>query len=324
MRCPFNAGTPARVAHFVGCAALWFAPSVARAQTNEPSGGASSEAPGAEAPASATSSEVPPTKQQCIQAHVQTQTSQRDGNLSIARDSARVCSSLSCPGMVISDCGRWLNSLEQRIPSVVFEVRVNGEAGSNVKVFVDNQPVHDWTSGEALRLDPGEHEFRFESPPFEPIAQNLLLAEGVRYRVVKAEFNSAAPSADPSPAAPVTSVPVPRNATPPPVVERPVPLAVYPLLGVAALGGVGFTVFGLVAKSKLNDLEDRCQPNCTDAEVQPMKTARVMADVSLGVGVAGLIAAGVVYVIRPERSGATAVGLAPLAGGAESYVRYSF
>jgi len=322
MGVPLKCGAMARMAHAMGYMALLLAPCVARGQT-EPTG-AARENTAEPSNAGATASEAPPTKQECIQAHVQTQVSQRDNHLTVAREQARVCASQTCPGMVVSDCGRWLNSLDQRIPSVVFEVRVNGEPGPDVLVFVDNQPVVGWTDGEALPLDPGEHEFRFESPPFEPIVQTVLLAEGARYRVVEAHFTSAPPPVDPAPVAAVAPMSAPSHAPPPPALERPVPVSVYPLLGVAGLGAAGFAVFGLIANAKLSDLEERCQPNCTDAEVQPLKTSRVVADVSLGVGVASLVAAGVVYLVRPERPGAPAVGLAPLPGGAGSYVSGSF
>ncbi|MFZ5894894.1 MAG: hypothetical protein ACOY0T_27785 [Myxococcota bacterium] len=311
----------ARLAHGVGCLALLMAPGIARGQSSDATPKTASGATEAKATAS---SEQPPTKDQCLQAHAETQAAQQDGKLGRARENARVCASLACPGLIVSDCARWLTDLDQRMPSVVFEVRVNGQVNSEVLVFADGTRVQDWTKGESLRLDPGEHEFRFEHPPFEPILRNVLLGEGVRYRVVTAEFGTAAPATPTAPAATATPRANQQSLVAPPVMERPMPRLVYPLLGVAGLGLGGFAVFGLIGNSKQKGLESRCQPNCTDTDLAPMKTAHLIADVSLGVGVAGLVAAGVVYLARPEKPVSTSVAVTPLPGGAASYATYSF
>lgn len=307
----------ARLAQGLSCLSLLFASGIAEAQSKD----AAASAGQAEA---ASPGESPPTKEQCVQAHAETQAAQQDGKLGRARENARICASLACPGLLVSDCARWLTDLDQRMPSVVFEVHVNGQANSDVLVFADGNRVQDWTKGESLRLDPGEHQFRFEFPPYEPIVRNVLLGEGVRYRVVEAEFGAAAPPPASSAAVPVAPRAAPLSSAPPLMTERPTPRLVYPLIGVGGLGVAGFAVFGLIGNAKQKSLESRCQPNCTDADLAPMKTSHVIADVSLGVGMAGLIAAGVVYLARPEKSVAPNVALAPLPGGAATYATYSF
>lgn len=291
------------------------------AQTAPATAGGASAAPN---DASAVQKNDPaPTKEQCIESHRGAQQAQNEGRLVHARELARTCTSLVCPGLVITDCARWLNDLDQRIPSVVFEVRVDGQPNLSAMIIADGKRVQEWTRGEALRLDPGEHQFRFELAPYQPVIQKFLLAEGMRYRIVTAEFKSQAqPLAAPrttTPAAPVTS-------TEPPAVPmaRPVPFAVYPLLGVGAIGAASFTVFSLLGKSKQSDLESSCKPNCNDSDLDSMKTKYLIGDISLGVGAASLITAGVLYLARPERPMVTSVGFAPMPGGASGFATYQF
>lgn len=268
-----------------------------------------------------TSSNDPaPTKDQCIESHRSSQQAQNEGKLVHARELARTCTSLACPGLLISDCARWLSDLDQRIPSVVFEVRLDGNPNRSARVVADGNSVGEWTRGEALRMDPGEHQFKFELPNHESIIQNVLLAEGMRYRVVTAEFKSPVEKEVPAP----ISAPVPA-AEPKAPRERPTPTIVYPLLGVGALGVAGFATFGLIGKSKEDKLKTSCSPNCTDDDLSPMKTQYLIGDIALGVGAASLITAAVIYITRPEKDAPmTTVGFVPLPGGAAGLASYRF
>ena len=297
-----------------------FIASGAFAQTSSPS--ARHPAAPANGEPKASTSDVPPNKEQCIESHRQSQQAQNEGKLVHARELARTCTSLACPGLLISDCARWLNDLDQRIPSVVFEVRLDGLPNRAAQVIADGNPVTEWTRGEAFRVDPGEHQFTFNLPNHDPIVQNLLLAEGMRYRVVSVEFKTpVAPTAATKAAATPSNV----NGPPPLPKERPVPFVVYPLLGVGAIGVAGFATFAFLGKGKENDLKSSCSPNCTDSDLSPMKRNYLIGDVALGLGAASLIAAGVIYVARPVKDApAASVGFTPLPGGAAGFASYRF
>jgi hypothetical protein len=263
-----------------------------------------------------------------VESHRLAQQAQNEDKLVHARELARTCTALACPGLIISDCARWLNDLEQRIPSVVFEVRVDGEPNLTAAILADGQPVQEWTRGEAMRLDPGEHQFRFELGNFPPLTQKVLLAEGMRYRVVTADFKSEKPAGVQTapPAAGATSPTSPSQPIAP--AARPTPFIVYPLLGLGAAGVGSFAVFALLGKSKQNDLENPtsgCKPNCTDSDLKPMKTSYLIGDISLGVGIASLAAASIIYLGRPQEKPPSAnVGFIPLPGGGAASASYSF
>ncbi|MGC4067689.1 MAG: hypothetical protein QM784_24175 [Polyangiaceae bacterium] len=184
----------------------------------------------------------------------------------------------------------------------------------------DGKLVQEWTRGESFRLDPGEHQFRFELPNHEPIVQNVMLAEGMRYRIVSAEFKTPVTPTAPTPLASAATT----NTTPVAPRERPTPVVVYPLLGVGVLGVAGFATFGLLGKSKQSDLEKSCSPDCTDHDLSSMKQKYLIGDIALGVGAASLITAGVLYLTRPEKESPATVGVVPLPGGAAGLASYRF
>lgn len=232
-----------------------------------------------------------PTRTQCLEAHKNAQELKQSSKLIETQAQLLICSSGSCPGAIISDCGNWITELEQLTPSMVFEIRVDGKEALDAAVFVDGQPVAD--RAHALKVNPGRHSVRVEVPSFEPREQDVVLPEGQRLRLISVEFTS--PRREPAPA------PAPVAPRPPPVTERPTPIVVYPLLalGIAGLGSFGaFTVLG---KSEQSDLEEACAPGCQDSDLKQMKRWYLIGDVSAGVGAAALIGAAVVYLTRPTK-----------------------
>jgi hypothetical protein len=237
-----------------------------------------------------------------MRAHVATQQLRNDGKLVDATKQVRICTSPSCPGPIVADCGTWMAELEQATPSIVFEIEIDGHAATEAKVSVDGAPVADWS--KAVDVDPGTHSVRVEIPSFPPHEEHVRMAEGHRMRLVSVQFASAKPSTG--------------EATP-----RPVPVVVYPLFGVGLAGLAGFAVFGGLGRAKQTDLEHGCEPRCTSHDLAPMKTDYLIGDISLGVGVAALIGSAVAFFVRPAAKPASislvSMGVAPV--GADSHGR---
>jgi len=241
-----------------------------------------------------------PTRDQCLAAHHSAQELKRSGELLESQAQLAICSSVGCPGPIISDCGQWISDLEQITPSMVFDVRLDGKQVSEFQISVDGTPVTDVT--KAFKVNPGRHVVRAELPNFEPQEETPVLPEGQRLRLISFAFKSNEPASEPAGGAPVAPI------VPPPPVEpkRPTPALVYPLLGLAVAGFGAFGVFSVIGHSKQNDLEKSCKPDCTDAQLQPMKRNYLIGDVSAGVGVAALLGAGIVYFTRPADSTSSA------------------
>lgn len=249
-----------------------------------------------------------PDRATCVAAHTNAQELKRGGKLLEAEAELKVCASAGCPGAIISDCGQWIADLEQTTPSMIFEVRVDGRQMTEFDVEVDGAKVSDLT--KAHRVNPGRHLERVQVPNFEPQEETVVLPEGQRMRLVAFSFESPRAAPEPAPLAP------PPRA---PEKERPTPVVVYPLIGVGFAGLASFGVFSFLGKSKESELEDQCAPACSDADLEPMKRYYLIGDISAGVGAASLVAAGIVYLARPEKTTADAVSsirIGPLHPGA--------
>jgi hypothetical protein len=218
-------------------------------------------------------------KKACVDAATRGQIQRDDGKLGAASEAFAACADSACPPAVRQSCSEWLADVQTRRPSVVVELPP-AKAGADAKLFVDEQASN---FGKSIPLDPGAHVARIEFPAETPFEQPFILAEREKKTLV-AERSIPPPSKSLS-----------RN-------ERPVPLSVWLLGGVSVVGFAGFAVFGLQAKSDTDRLRDECAPACSyDARDEAFRSALV-ADVSLGVGVAAAIAAGVLFVLRPTRT----------------------
>lgn len=164
-------------------------------------------------------------------------------------------------------------------------------------------------------MNPGEHQVRFTLDPHPPVVHTVLIADGMKFRLVSAEFWSDAPAEEEEAelAAPARRGPPWSGRAAP---TRSVPDVVYPLagLGVVALGS--FVAFTISGNAEYDRLSRSCAPFCSDDELRPVRTRYLLGDVSLGVSVLSLAGAAILYFTRPALSPvAPPIGLAPLRNG---------
>lgn len=239
---------------------------------------------------SAALAQALPSRTECLDAHRNAQELKRSAKFLEAQEHLLVCSSGSCPGAIISDCGNWITELEQVTPSMVFQIRRDGKEALEATVLVDGKPIAD--RAQAVKVNPGRHTIHVELPPFPPRDEDVVLPEGQRMRLIEVEFKSQ-PAAAP--------VPVTLATPPKKELERPTPVLVYPLLAVGIAGLASFGTFSILGKSEQGKLEDRCAPRCDDDELSTMKRFYLIGDISAGVGAASLLGAAIVYLTRPSR-----------------------
>ena len=232
-----------------------------------------------------------PDQRACLTAHSKAQTLKKETRFLEAQEQLFICSSATCPGPVIADCGRWLEELDRRTPSLAFSVRLDNVESQEARVVLDGKVVAD-RSG-ITKVDPGRHVVRVELPPFEPREEVVFARDGAGTQVVRFAFETEKPGLEPSPA------PLAAQPSEPP--QRPVPTVVYPLLGLSVAGVASFGVFAWIGNERQRELEEECEPSCTDDEVQPMKNSYMIGDVSLAIGVASLVSAGIIYLARPTK-----------------------
>lgn len=243
--------------------------------------------------------------QACLGAYEAGQRLRQAGDLVNAAGELRVCGGPACPVRMQGDCQRWLDAVERSTPMVIFRVRdARGEQLSNVTISIDGAAPRR-LDGRALSMNPGEHRVVFEHPGFQLLETPVFVTEGEKLEprdvtlepLVRFEHDSALlpePLEGESDAL--------RPLEPAPSIS-PWPLA---LGAIGVVGGAGFVFFGVRAKSGETDLEG-CSPDCSQAHVDDVKRDYLWSNVSLGVGLAGLVGAGLWLVLdEPAAQASTA------------------
>ncbi len=217
------------------------------------------------------------SKQECADAYIAGQVARKEGHLRDARARFEVCAAASCPAVLQSDCKPWLGQLELDVPTLT--VTVTNEAGTVVAgaaVTVDGAPI---PAGGASALDPGEHVVRVEASGMPPDERRVTLAAGEGNQTITVRLSPQAK--------PVTDG------------GRRVPVAPI-LLGASGVVALGlFAGLGAVGNGKRAALDALgCKPDCSSADVSTGRSLYLGADVSLGVGLAALVAAGVALAVQ--------------------------
>ena len=228
---------------------------------------------------------------QCLAAHEDAQSLRTQKKPHAAHDKYVACAKAECPSVVRKECAQQVVDVDKEAPTVAFEARdLQGVDTSSVTVAVDGAVVAERLTGAAVDVEPGEHDFKFESPDGKTLNVHLLVLEGEKNRKVLGDFSTLAPKVGPPPPPPGE----PKKAA--------VPVASFVLGGVAvvALGSWGY--FGLTGKSNEHSLNTTCGPHCTDDEIHPVKTSYLAADISLVIAIAA--AAGAVILALPAITGA--------------------
>lgn len=236
----------------------------------------------------------------CIRAHESGQELRQAGHLLQGKAQLLQCAQEICPEIVRSECVSLLDELRVQIPSVVFRITVDGQSRPDVAAALDGIPIFAEVPTLAWDIDPGRHVFVFTHGDLEPIRQEVTITEGERLVPINVQFS--------------TPKPVPPAAPPIYVEQRPIPTAVYVLSAAGILGLGSFVGFGLAARSKEDQLHWSCSPNCSPAQVDSVETRARIADISLGIGTAALVAAGTYYLLRPTKLVQVGVSAVPGVG----------
>lgn len=224
-----------------------------------------------------------PSADACATASDNAQPLLKARKLRAAKQQLLICVSKSCPSMVRDDCASQLNGIEKAMPTIVFAATdAQGADLSAVIVKMDGQQLADHLDGTPLAVDPGEHEFRFETSGRSPVFKKLVVHETEKERRVALSF--AAQEAPPSPSEGPTS----DQST-----SSPTPWVAYTALGIGAVGlivGVIFTVSALNQNSTLSGEctlpNGGCAPQYQN-QVNNLNTDQIVAGVGYGVALVG-------------------------------------
>jgi hypothetical protein len=232
----------------------------------------------------------------------------RSGDLLEAKKKLVFCGGAECPAVMHADCQQWLSSVEASMPTVVFQTSsATGAQPEAVHMSLDGAEAIA-LDGRALAVNPGEHEAVFEASGFRTSSRRLVVSEGEKLRREVVVL-------DPLPVPKVTTeLPAKRLLTTSEPAKAPAPRRLTVPVIVAASGAVlasaGAFYFGLKARSDDRDL-DHCTPSCTRDQVDHVKREYVLANLSIGLAVAGVTTAALLFVYSGKKSTppTTTVGL---------------
>jgi PEGA domain len=214
-----------------------------------------------------------------------------------------------------------VGDLSARIPKIVI---VRGKGADYAKISLDGVSLGSSAIGDELPVDPGPHNVEARARGFKPFNKTVELAE----KEVKKLEIVLAPEAGPEP----TPTGPEKTTGPEPTPEQPAPgkrSLVVPLVvggvGVASLGASG--VFFILRGSALSKLEDKCPnrdacPPDLKSTYDAGKTYSLLVPITLGVGVAAVGTAAVLYFTQkpgtpaPAAASLTLQPLVPVGSGA--------
>jgi hypothetical protein len=229
-------------------------------------------------------------KAQCAAAYEKSQELRAAGSLKAAHDALVVCAQDFCPAFVQTDCAQWLTEVQRELPTIVVVAKDKaGEDTSAVTVSMDGAELMKTLDGKAVIIDPGPHTFHFELEGADPIEQQVVIRQGQKDRVIAVSFAPA--GADAPSESPYANAKAQAPADSGKASNGPGPLRPYAYIagGVGLASIIGFAVVGAIGKADENALRDSgCSPNCSKDETDAIKTKYIVADVLLGVGIAGI------------------------------------
>ena len=241
-------------------------------------------------PASAQGGADKDSVRECARAYENSQEHRRAGELSAARSEFARCRQDDCPEFIHDDCSRWSKEAEAAQPSVLFSAKRDNRDVRDVRVSTDERVLAEQLQGQAVELDPGGYDLRFETPGSDAVVRHVMLQVGDKNHLVEVEFAPLIPAA-PS-AVTAHSKRSPDSAP----AQSGSQLLPWTLLAVGATSigtGVGFALSG---RNRENSLHDSCSPNCSDAQVRPVHTKYLLSDLSFGVGLLSVSLAAYLFV----------------------------
>jgi hypothetical protein len=205
---------------------------------------------------------------------------------------------------VRQDCAQRLEELTHAIPTLVLEAKdAAGNDLGSVRVTMDGKAFADRLDGNAVSVDPGEHQFTFQADGYESLDKTVVVRIAEKDRVVRVVLNragagaaSASASGPPARRAAVSATAT-ASASPPPSTETPsrgMPGTAWVSFGVGAAGLVVGAIFtGLWASAKSSgDAACGTPGTCTTSTANHWESMQRNDSIGLGVGF-GVAAVGI-------------------------------
>jgi hypothetical protein len=222
-----------------------------------------------------------PEVTRCVDAYEQAQVLRDERKLSEARTELLTCARDLCPTVLRRDCTKWLEDVDRDMGSLVFRaVDARDRDIAISEIDIDGKPIASQGIGWAVTTDPGKHVVRVVVQGHPPSEQTVVVGQGEKNRVVVFRL------------AEETSAPQPKTEPkpPPPPAPHGAPVVAYVAGGVALLSLGTLAYAGLSGWTELSTLHDECgvTRSCTQADVDPVRTRLLVADIAAAVFVVAI------------------------------------
>jgi hypothetical protein len=226
------------------------------------------------------------TAKACVAAADRGQTLRDKGKLSDAKKAFVECSRDACPGMVARQCVTWLQGVERDMPTVTFRAR-DGQNHDlvDVGVSVDGAVLASSLDGRPVSLDPGVHTIRYTHAGDPDVEQQVVIRSGEKDRILDVRFGASAPVATATVATPATTS---SSSSGEEKTGFRFPVFAGISLGVGVASFVGMAVLVATAASDVNTMRATCAGSCSQSDVDWANTRIILANVAMGVGIAGI------------------------------------
>jgi hypothetical protein len=229
----------------------------------------------------ATTAHADDDRAACVQAADRGQVARDQGKLSAARVEFTDCARAACPKLVVQQCTEWLAAITQDMPSVSFRAMdPKGSEVLDVTVYVDSVERKGSLDGVPLELDPGVHTFRFVHAGSPDVIQQAILRVKEKNRVIDVKLAASQVEAAPEHHRPF---------------RFPWTASVSFALGAASFIGMGVLVG--TAAHDANAMRQSCAGFCLQADVDWVNTRVLLANIAMGVGIAGISLFGLALII---------------------------
>jgi hypothetical protein len=212
-----------------------------------------------------------------------------------------------------------LTDLDDKVPRLSIELPPNV---GNPEVRIDGRVVALDANGE-LEVNPGTRQLMVTATGFNSYERTLTPRVGDRLQVqveMGASTDGASGGTGPSDGGPGTGA-VGSDDLP----SSGPPLASIVLGGVGVVAAVTGGLFFLKTQSKFSEAEDACPGSCPSAQLEKAQdlvaegqSAQLVGGVFLGIGVAALATATVLWVLDAPNNDAARLGFAPMPGGGQA------
>jgi hypothetical protein len=213
---------------------------------------------------------------------------------------------------VIEQAAARVESLRARIPKLVIR---RGGGAESATISLDGVMLGASSVGSELPINPGPHTIEAQARGYRPYARTVEVSEKDR-KEIDVTLQAVPPPPEPRAAAVPAPAPAPSpQPLPPPPHPNYLPFVVGGM-SLASLATSG--VFFALRADAISSLDDACSnriscPPSQRSTYDHGRTYTLVADVSLGVGVAGLGIATALYVLGRSEPRSTAVTVTPFA-----------